>query len=225
MQPYLFPYMGYFQLILAVDVFVIYDDIQYIKGGWINRNKILVQNKAHLFTLNLVGASSNKLINEIQVGNNQVKLLKTIHQSYAGAPQFDSAFPVIEEILLYPEKNLAKFLEYGLMRLCNYLGLIPQWKISSSLKKDNSLRGQDKVIAICEELGATHYINAPGGKNLYSQEDFSRRGIRLSFIQPTPVTYLQFGNPFVANLSIVDAMMFNPSDIIRTNILTHYELV
>ena len=225
MQPYLFPYPGYFQLIQAVDLFVIYDDVSYIKGGWINRNKILVQNRAHLFTLNLTGASPNRLINEVQVGSNQVKLLKTIHQSYAGAPQFDSAFPIIEEILLYPERNLAKFLDYGLKRLSDYLGLTPQWQASSSLKKDNSLRGQDKVLAICEELGATHYINAPGGKDLYNHEAFARRGIQLSFIQPISVTYSQFGNSFVPNLSIIDTMMFNPSDIIQTHILTHYELV
>ncbi len=225
MQPYLFPYLGYFQLIQAVDVFVIYDDVHYIKGGWINRNKILLQNKAHLFTLNVLGASSNRLINEVQVGNNQGKLLKTLHQSYAGAPQFDSVFPIIEEILLQPEKNLAKFLAYGLRRLCGHLGLIPQWRTSSSLKKDNSLRGQDKVIAICEELGATDYINSLGGKYLYSHDDFTRRGIRLSFIQPLPVTYRQFDNPFVPNLSIIDTLMFNPPDTARTHILTHYELV
>ncbi len=225
MQPYLFPYVGYFQLIRAVDTFVVYDDVHYIKGGWINRNKILVQNKAHLFTLNVTGASSNRLINEVQVGSNRLRLLKTIYQSYSKAPQFDSIFPIIEEIMLHQEKNLAKFLDHGLRRICRHLDLNPQWRISSSLQKDHSLRGQAKVIAICEELGATHYINSSGGKDLYNRDDFANKGIKLSFIQPKPVTYCQSGNPFVSNLSIIDSMMFNSLDVIRTCISSNYELI
>lgn len=224
MQPYLFPYLGYFQLIRAVDAFVVYDDVNYIKGGWINRNNILAQGKAQLFTLELEGARHNKLINEVAVGGKPGKLLKTIQQSYCKTPQFAAAFPLVEGILMQPEKNLARFLDHGLRQICDYLGLHPKWHISSTLKKDNALRGQDKILAICEELGATHYINVPGGKALYDKEAFASRGMQLSFIQPKPVAYRQFGNEFAPNLSIIDVMMFNDRAQC-TKLLEEYELV
>jgi hypothetical protein len=122
------------------------------------------------------------------------------------------------------ENNLARFLEYGLKRICDYLGLQPRWCISSELEKENALSGQDKVLAICEELGATHYINVPGGKELYEREDFARRSLQLSFIQPRLVEYDQPCKTFVPNLSIIDVMMFN--DQARcARLLVEYDLV
>lgn len=224
MQPYLFPYLGYFQLIRAVDTFLIYDDVNYIKGGWINRNYILAQGNKFLVTLPLEGASSNQLINQVVVRDFQGKILKTIRQCYSKAPQFTMVFPLVEEILLQQEKNLARFLDYGLRQICNYLDLHPRWQSSSTLDKDNELRGQEKVLAICEELGTTHYVNAPGGRNLYDCENFAKKGIQLSFIQPMPVYYRQFGNTFVPNLSIIDVMMFNNQEQCR-KLVEGYELV
>ncbi len=209
MQPYLFPYLGYFQLIRAVDAFVVYDDVNYINRGWINRNNILVQGHAQLVTLVTDGASQNKQICEISVGGNPAKLLKTFQHSYGKAPQFEKVFPLVEDILVHKGNNLARFLDYQLRQICSYLDLSPKWYISSALKKDNQLRGQEKVLAICEELGATHYINMTGGKALYEKEVFSKRGLQLSFLDPRAVEYPQSGNEFVPNLSIIDVMMFN----------------
>lgn len=209
MQPYLFPYLGYFQLIRAVDAFVVYDDVNFIKGGWINRNFIASRPDKQLITLPLSGASPNKLINEVEVGDRRDKVLETIRQAYGKAPQFHAVFPLVEVILRFPEKNLAVFLDHSLRTICGYLGLAPAWHISSSLKKDTALRGQEKVLAICEELGASHYINVPGGRALYDTQAFAERGLKLSFLQPLPVTYRQFGPNFVPSLSIVDVMMFN----------------
>ena len=209
MQPYLFPYIGYFQLIQSVDAFVLYDDVNYMKGGWINRNFILLHGRVHRITLQLQGASPNVLINQVQVGNNRIKLLKSIYQAYSKAPLFEDVFPIVERILLYEEKNLAKFLDYCLRQICGYLDLKPTWYISSQLNKDNALRGQDKVLAICRELHADHYINLPGGRGLYEREIFEQRGIRLSFLHPFPYRYHQWGGEFVPNLSIIDVMMFN----------------
>lgn len=208
MQPYLFPYLGYFQLIHAADEFVIYDDVNYIKGGWINRNYILSNGTRQLITLPLQGASPNKLINQIDVSREH-KILRSLHHIYGKAPHFDNIYPIIEDILTQKEKNLAHFLDYHLRRICSFLGLEPKWHISSKLQKNNELRGQDKIISICEKLGATRYINAPGGKALYDQESFAASGLQLSFIQPHPVSYPQAGAEFVPNLSIIDVMMFN----------------
>lgn len=209
MQPYLFPYLGYFQLIHAVDAFVVYDDVNFIKQGWINRNYILAQGDKARLTLQLKGASSNVLINQVEVGENGRKFLKSIQQAYARAPQYDRTYPVIEEILMQDERNLALYLNHGLQRLCSSLDLTPRWYLSSQIDKDDSLRGQEKVLAICEALGATHYINMPGGTSLYDRGAFADRDMQLSFIQPKSSSYRQFGNEFVANLSIIDVMMFN----------------
>lgn len=224
MQPYLFPYLGYFQLIRAVDAFVVYDDVNYIKGGWINRNFILAEGDKQLITLPLQGASPNQLINQVTVGNRQNKLIETIRHSYSKAPQFAAVYPLVEDILNQQVKNLARFLDYQLRQLSDYLGLHPKWHISSELKKNNELRGQEKVLAICEELGATHYINVPGGKSLYDREVFASRGMQLSFIQPKAVSYRQFGNEFVPSLSIIDVMMFNDKEQCA-RLLEEYELV
>jgi len=224
MQPYLFPYLGYFQLVGAVDEFVIYDDVNYINRGWINRNNILVQGEAQLITLELVGASQNRLINELSVGSNHPKLLKTIKQNYSKAPQFDGVFPLIEEVLGNPERNLAKYLDYGIKRISDYLGLHPKWHTSSALQKAKSLHGQERILAICEELKATHYINPPGGKELYDHENFLRRSMELSFIQAQSVPYRQFGQAFVPNLSIIDVMMFNDREQCA-GLLEEYDLV
>ncbi len=224
MQPYLFPYLGYFQLIRSADVFVVYDDVNYIKGGWINRNFIIAQDGKQLFTLPLEGASSNKLINQVMVGNRRMKVIETIRQRYSKAPRFSVVMPLLEEIVFQNENNLALFLDYGLRKICNYLDLNPDWHISSALNKDNNLRGQDKVLAICQQLGATHYNNVPGGKALYDKKAFSRRGIQLSFVQPNTVSYRQFGKEFVPNLSIIDVMMFNDREQCAA-LLEEYELV
>lgn len=223
MQPYLFPYLGYFQLIRAVDAFVVYDDVNYIKAGWINRNYILANGNRQLITLPLQGASQNKLINQVQVGGPH-KTLQSLRHSYGKAPHFDAVYPMLEDILTQTEKNLARFLDYQLRRLCDYLGLCPQWHISSTLVKDNGLRGQDKILAICEELLATHYINMPGGKELYDPSSFSERGLQLSFIQPKAVSYRQFGSSFLPSLSIIDVMMFNGREQCA-RLLEEYDLV
>jgi hypothetical protein len=224
MQPYFFPYIGYFQLIRAVDVFVVYDDVNYIKRGWINRNNILLNGKSQLITLPLQDASQNKLINQLEIGG-QHKILKSLRYSYVNAPYFDAVYAVIEDIFMQAEKNLARFLYYQLRQICGYLGLNPQWHISSELAKDNQLRGSDKILAICKELEATHYINLSGGIKLYDRRLFEEGGMNLSFIQPIQTTYLQFGNQFVSNLSIIDVMMFNSPVDINKNILNGFELV
>jgi hypothetical protein len=209
MQPYLFPYLGYFQLIRAVDAFVLYDDVNYIKGGWINRNYILGQEGKQRLTVPLLARSSNRLINEIEIGPQTGKLIKAIQQCYSKAPGFAATFPLIEDIFLQPEKNLARFLCYSLKTICTYLALQPKWYISSELQKDNGMRGQYKVLAINKILGATHYINLPGGAALYSKEIFNSEGIQLSFVKPASVAYPQFGKTFIPNLSIIDTLMFS----------------
>jgi len=224
MQPYLFPYIGYFQLINAVDTFVIYDDVNFINRGWINRNNLLANGKGELITLHLLGASQNKLINEIDIGSNRKKLLKNIAQKYSKAPLYKQVFPMIEKIMNYDENNLAIFLDYSLKLICEYLEIKQHWQMSSNIKKDNALKGQEKILSICKELKAEQYINPPGGKHLYDECLFSENGIKLSFIEAKSTPYNQFGGNFVPYLSIIDVMMFNSKEQCQ-KLLQEYSLV
>ena len=224
MQPYLFPYIGYWQLINTADTFVIYDDVNFIKQGYINRNSILVNKKKQLFTLELIQASANKLINEIQIGRNRAKILKTIKQNYIKAPYFKTVYPILEDIFNQDEQNLAKFIGYSLQHISDYLQIETKLIYSSDIKKDNSLKAQDKVIHICKILKATHYINAIGGQELYSKERFKSENIQLNFIKTKLLEYKQFDNEFIPYLSIIDIMMFNDIHDIKM-MLNSYELV
>ena len=226
MQPYFFPYIGYWQLINAVDKYVIYDDVNYIKGGWINRNRILINDKPSFINLKMNGSSPNKLIKEILVSNDnrwKNKLLKSIELSYRKAPFFEMSFPIIEEIINHDEVNLSLYLENLIKRIAEYLEMNTEFVLSSNIEKDNSLKGQDKVIEICKSLGAKEYYNAIGGVELYSAENFNSYGIELRFLRTEYIEYKQFKNDFSPYLSIIDVMMFNSKEEIM-NILDMYSL-
>lgn len=224
MQPYFFPYIGYFHLMQEVNVFVIADDLNYIKNGYINRNSILLNNETFKITLQLNGASQNKLINEIEVGNNNSKLLETIRRAYKKAPYFNDVFPLIEDIMLNEEKNLARFLGDSLIKISNYLNIEVKILYSSEIDKDNSLTYDDRIIDICKRLDMNCYINAIGGKVLYSKDTFMKQNLELYFINSQISEYKQFNDNFIPNLSIIDLMMFNSKENL-TKLLDQYELV
>lgn len=227
MQPYFFPYIGYWQLIKAVDKYIIYDDVNFIKGGWVNRNNILINRESKLINLRLHDASPNKLINEIEVLDDQIyknKFLKSLESNYKKAPYFSETYPMISTIINQEEKNLGKFLEFSIEQVCNYLSITTEIIVSSSLNKRDGLRGQGKVIDICKGLYADEYINAIGGQTLYSYKDFKANGIELKFLKTGDIQYKQFENEFVPNLSIIDVMMFNEPSKIR-EMLDNYKLL
>lgn len=227
MQPYFFPYIGYWQLINAVDRYVICDDVNYIKGGWINRNYILVNGRRKRINLRLSKASQNKLINEIELLCDEVyydKLLKTIEFSYKKAPYFNEVFPLINSIIKHDEKNLAKYLAHSIQEVCKYLGIDTRLIISSELDKNNSLRRQYRIIEICKLLNADQYINAIGGIELYSRDDFLAHGIDLKFLKTREIKYQQFNKEFIPNLSIIDILMFNSVEETK-KLLGEYDLI
>lgn len=224
MQPYVFPYLGYFQLINAVDIFVVYDDVNFIKQGWINRNRILLNDGVYTFNIILKGASSFKKISEIEVEKNNLKLIKTIETAYRKAPYFNEIYPLIKSILSYNEINLAKYLTNSLRATLDYLNINKTIVVSSSIEKDPALKGADRVIDICQRLNATTYINAIGGIDLYSREKFSEKSLILNFIKLRPIVYPQFKDQFFPNLSIIDVLMFNTKDDVK-EMLNQYELV
>ncbi len=223
-QPYLFPYIGYWQLMSISDVYVISDSMQYIKKGYINRNSILVDEKRHLFTLEVLGVHSNTPINEVKVGNSAKKISKSIFHAYKKAPYFNIVYPIVEKILLNQEKNLAKYLGYSIETIADYLGIETEFTYLSDLQGETELKAQSRTIDICKRVNATEYINAIGGVELYSREDFLKEGIELTFLKSGDIKYKQFNSEFVPNLSIIDIMMFNSQEEIK-NILTKFSLI
>lgn len=224
MQPYFLPYIGYFQLISAVDVFVIYDDVNYIKQGWIHKNRIIVKKDIYNLTLQLNGASSFKKINEILIGNNRLKLIKTIEESYKKAPQFKDVYPIILKICSNDKIILSQFLVDSIKIIASYLDIKTKFVISSEISKNNELKGQNKVIEICKKLDASTYVNAIGGVALYDKNIFNEHGIKLEFLKSNSIEYEQFGDEFKSWLSILDVLMFNSKEAIH-QMLNEYELV
>lgn len=227
MQPYFFPYIAYWQLIAAVDVFVIYDDINYIKNGWINRNNILLNGQKHLITIPLSDASPFKPINETKITSNikdKEKILKTIKYAYSKSTYYKEVFSIIEQTIMHESQNISEATTYSIKKICQYLDIKTDIRLSSSISKNNELKGYEKVIQIVKLFDGTNYINAIGGLSLYSKNDFAKEGILLNFIKTLSFEYQQFDNEFVPNLSIIDIMMFNGKEEIK-RMLGNYELI
>lgn len=226
MQPYIFPYLGYWQLMKAVDTFVIFNDVNFIKKGWIHRNNILVSGEKHMFTLPLQKASQNKKINEIDLSegeNWREKLLRSIFLSYKKAPMFSEVYKLLEDVINHTENNLSSFLENQLRKVNSYLDIDTQ--VLTSDEYDNQdLKGQARILDICKKESSNHYINPIGGQELYDSKIFREEDISLSFIKTNPWEYKQFKKEFVPWLSMIDILMFNTKEEINIA-LDQYELI
>lgn len=215
MQPYFMPYFGYFQLINAVDTFVFYDDVHLIRRGWINRNRILLQKREHLITIPLKSASQRKLIHEVPYMDTEKKQIKTIHHAYARAPYYNEVMPIMEKIFNYRADNIGALAAFSVKEISNYLGLTAIFEYSSQRYPDTIEMGmENRIIEICRRHNAGMYINAAGGKGLYSRANFERNGIKLKFLEPACPVYEQYKNIFVPKLSIIDVIMFNDAETI-----------
>lgn len=211
MQPYFLPYFGYFQLMASVDKFVVFDDVNYIQRGWINRNRLLLNGEAHVFTIPLSAASQNRRICDIEMtaGPWRGKLLKTIRQAYLNAPYFKPIFELCEKIINLKTLSLHEYLVFSLHQMAQQLKISTMIESSSRIYKNVELRGQQRILDICHREQADIYINAAGGTELYDSDVFEASNIQLAFLRPTDISYRQFGKPFVPNLSILDVLMFN----------------
>lgn len=212
MQPYYFPYIGYWQLMNAVDKYIVYDDVNYIKGGWINRNRLLNNGSPMYFNVKMTNSSPNLLINQVLVADDDVykgKQVKTLEMLYKKAPYFNECKDIIETIIMDKEQNLAKYLYNQIIKISCFLDMKTEIIMSSNITKNNLLKGKDKVIEIVKLLNGDTYINAAGGIELYAKEEFKQNGISLQFIKTNEISYTQYKNEFVPNLSIIDVLMFN----------------
>ena len=227
MQPYVFPYIGYFQLINAVDKFVVYDDVAFINKGWINRNNVLVGGKASMFTIPLVGASQNRLIREIEIDNLAIwgkKFLKTIEQSYKKAPFYQEGIAIVENVFNSTPTNIAELAVSSLKETCQFLKINTEIVKSSTVYNNQDLKAQVRILDICLQEKAAHYINPIGGMAIYDKQLFADNKILLNFIKAKPVIYKQFGQEFIPWLSMIDILMFCSVDEIHEH-LNKFELV
>ena len=227
MQPYFFPYIGYFQLISAVDEIIIYDNIEYTKKGWINRNRILLNGSDYVFTIPIKKASDYLDISsrELAADFRRSKLLNILKEAYRKAPYYNQTFPLLEEIIQFEDPNLFRYIFNSIQKICTYLNIQTKLKISSECAFDISLKGQDKVIAICKSQGCLQYINTIGGKELYEHEAFNKNNLQLRFIQSKPFNYQQFNISFIPFLSIIDVLMFNSIENLSEQIKNGYDLI
>ena len=216
MQPYFFPYIGYFQLIKSVDKFIVYDDVNFIKKGWINRNKILNNNSELLFTVPLRSISQNSLISEILLGENfkfwKKKFLATIFHSYKNSSNFKISFDLIEKILNHKVDSISELLTFSLIELCKFLDIKTLITLSSETYKSNRhLKKSTRILDICEKENAVKYINLSGGTELYNSNEFISKGLELIFINTLSeeIFYNQKSKTFINNLSIIDVIMNN----------------
>ncbi|MEX9611156.1 WbqC family protein [Providencia rettgeri] len=208
MQPYLFPYLGYYQLAYHSDMFIFYDDVNYIKGGYINRNNILTKNGKQLFTIPINHASSFKKINELEFSNNIKKVLTTIQQAYSKAPNFNEIYSMIERILLSNNRSVAKIASNSIIEVFDYLNLPFEYEFSSNIDYDRELDAKNKLYSFCKLYNAQMYTNTSGGKHLYNKDEFKDKNIELNFIEMSDFSYTQFNSDnFESNLSIIDLLM------------------
>ena len=203
MQPYFFPYIGYWQLISAVDIFVLYDDVNYIKKGWINRNNILLNKSKHLITIPLLNVSQNKHINECIISDDDKiinNIIKTINLAYRKAPYYNLVFPTLEKIIK-TKGSISDLVLKSVLWIKEYLNIDTEIILSSSIGKNNELKGQDKIIEIVKKLNGNHYINAIGGQELYDKEIFNNNEIKLNFIKMKEIKYKKLNtNNLIMNL-------------------------
>lgn len=222
MQPYLFPYIGYYQLVYSADSFIIYDDVTFIKQSYINRNSILINGEARRFNLPVLGASSNKFIKDLSYGSAD-KILKTIKQSYSKAPYYKNVIEIIESVFTNEERHIAKINHLSISKVFEYLGIEKNINFSSALDYDRTAERADRLIELTKIHGCGRYVNAPGGQSLYEKKHFLNRGVQLNFIETKINKYRQLSDVFIPYLSMIDIIMFcDRYEIVE--MLKNYEL-
>ena len=226
MQPYFLPYIGYWQLMHEADVFVVYDEIEYTRKGWMNRNRYLLNDKWEYFTLPLKKDSDFLPVNKrflcSDIADAKQKIIRKLKASYQKAPEFQNCWSLFEHMFRHEETNLFRFVLHSITEIKSALGINTEIIVSSSIDFDNSLKAQDKIIEICKSVGAREYINPIGGVALYDPDAFDIHGIQLMFHRAIPKPYRQYNNDFVPFLSILDVMMFNTVGEVQNMIRNDY---
>lgn len=232
MQPYFFPYLGYFSLIQYSDYFILSDNVQYIDKGWINRNRILKQNQGFMYiNIPLIKHKHDTVIHSIKIDNTinwQSLILKNLQHYKKKAPYYSQTIDVVKQTLDAEVKSITKLNERGLQNVCNYIGLEFKHGIYSELNlKTQTVSAPDEwALMAAIELGFDEYVNPPRGIEIYDKNKFQENGIKLTFLKNNLPFYIQRRGRenFINGLSIIDVMMFNPKEKIK-EMLNDYTLL
>lgn len=218
MQPYFFPYIGYFQLIKHVDRMIFYDDVTYIKNGWIDRNRILINGSPHYFKVPLDAASSYRRICDIGLNSKcfemwRSKFLRQLQSTYGSAPFYSIGMDLVEDVLFTECNSIGELAMLSVKKVTNYLKIQTIF-LQSSVDYDNSeLNRSERIIDFCKIEGCNTYVNNYSGFDLYNVEYFSSEDVSLNFLKPFIKEYSQRNrNVFVGGLSILDLIMNIDSD-------------
>jgi GNAT superfamily N-acetyltransferase len=211
MQPYVFPYVGYFNLIDAVDLFVFLDDVAFPKRGWVNRNRLLVNGMEYMFTVPVQSVSQNRLICETRIaplGKWLASFLKTLRYSYGSAVDFDLVEALVRRPFESGLESISAVAQESVVSVMEYLALPFDSVLASQVApRSVDLVGQSRIVDIACSVNAVEYYNPPGGRGLYDSSAFESRGLELRFVIPRLSPYAQAGGVFLPGLSIIDMLM------------------
>ncbi|OBW58410.1 hypothetical protein A9986_05575 [Solibacillus silvestris] len=230
MQPYFFPYIGYFQLMNLCDEFIAFDTVQYIKKGWINRNRILhPEGNPTYVNVPIKKFKSNTLIKDILIDNTvdwKQTIINRLQQYYKTAPYKEEVLTFIENCLNGEFSHLSELNVHLLQETCNYLNI--NCRINSLSKchfeYEKAAASDEWGLNICKALNAKTYINAPGGIVFFDKNKYWKENIDIKFINPTFNRYSQNSEAFISGLSILDVMMFNSVEDIQKMLLSYEEI-
>lgn len=216
MQPYFYPYLGYWQLMNCVDEYIIYDDVNYIKNGWINRNRIKVNGAPAYVGISVKKASQNRKINEHVISmsdSDKESLLTKVKMAYGKAPYFKDVYDLFKDTVYCEKTNLAEYLMYSNLKIADFIGITTKIYSATELGLDHTNKAQERIIDICRLRGASEYINAIGGEELYDKQSFNEAGIKLNFLKmDADIVYPQGKGQFIPSLSILDVLMYNSNE-------------
>lgn len=231
MQPYFFPYLGYFSLLKNTEKFILLDSVQFIRHGWIERNRILkLDGNCMYIKVPLIKHSRGTLIKNIRIKNDQNwknKILSQIQHYKKKAPFFIDVKNLLNTIFEKKMEDITTLNCFCLESVCNYLGFRPDISIFSNLDLtiDIPTSPDEWALNICKSIGnVTEYWNPPGGIDFFNRDKYEKEGIKLNFQKIQLLEYKQLGNPFLPGLSIIDVMMFNSPETINT-MLGDYKII
>lgn len=222
MQPYVFPYLGYFAMAGMVDRFVFLDDAQFIKRSWINRNRWAVADQPALFTFPVTGVGTSTPIDRVKVESGErwrLKLMKTLNQNYGRLPNFSEVSALFADTLSVQHASIAETAKHSIIEVCRLLRFKTEFVMSSRCYGNDDLHGTDRILDICKHEGATHYVNLPGGAALYERSRFESNGIFLEFMPSFLPVYPRNGRTDLPGLSVLDALMFLDADALSSKLL------
>lgn len=221
-QPYFFPYLGYFSLIKQTEQFVLLDEVQFIKQGWIHRNRVLSEGGSwNYIRVPLEKYRQKDLISEVRINNKEEwrnEIFKHLLYYKKRAPYYQETIDTVEKALNIDTDSIVRLNEHSLRVICNYIGIPADFKIFTEmgLVVERSEAPDEVPLNICEALGnVTEYWNLEGGASFYDRSKFEKAGIAIKFLKSNLLEYPQIQGGFEKALSILDVMMFNEPKKIR----------